>query len=365
MANKHLKWRTCFSSISYFGYKLDILKSALQKYLRRREEKKMLWCLGEIYLFHTLARTKQQKQCARGIITNVINRLIIMMDEEMLFTEWYKYLICKSLLAKFEKSKRNDFISLVKVCKILLASEMLRLNDDIRAYFDRGMRCLGVKKPKKIYKSIENTGTLNSFGFMISEDPILKKVYVCKKTGDEEDALVDMANFIYYFERKDPNCFYWVFELYSKGSKGKKGARRFRRRSCEYIIWEYLFQKCGDNEYLNKYVQYKLEEYFVKNRGERAIWLTASVMAVMRQDSIHWAKEKMTYDISVDSGDIIEIFKNREKLEIDDYAIDMHCSKGRQMGKNKTDFIKEGSLVVGENKEYFVKEWRDVYNTCR
>ena len=41
----------------------------------------------------------------------------------------------------------------------------------------------------------------------------------------------------------------------------------------------------------------------------------------------------------------------------------MHCSEGRKIGKNKKDFKKEGSLVVNEDKEYFVKEWRDVYNS--
>ena len=57
-----MKWRTCFSSISYAGYKLDILKSALQKYLRRREFEKMLWCCSEIYMFHSLAMTDKEKQ---------------------------------------------------------------------------------------------------------------------------------------------------------------------------------------------------------------------------------------------------------------------------------------------------------------
>ena len=45
------KWRTCFSSVSYYGYKLDILKSGVQKYLRRREFDKKIWCVAEIYLF--------------------------------------------------------------------------------------------------------------------------------------------------------------------------------------------------------------------------------------------------------------------------------------------------------------------------
>ena len=63
--NGEMKWRTCFSSISFAGYKLDVLKSALQKYLRRREEEKMLWCLGEIYLFKALATTDKERKAAK------------------------------------------------------------------------------------------------------------------------------------------------------------------------------------------------------------------------------------------------------------------------------------------------------------
>jgi hypothetical protein len=39
----------------------------------------------------------------------------------------------------------------------------------------------------------------------------------------------------------------------------------------------------------------------------------------------------------------------------------MHCSKGRISGKNTADFKKEGSLVVNENKKWFVKKYRDKY----
>ena len=54
MNKTKLRYRTCFSSISHSGYKLDILKSGVQKYLRRREFDKMIWCVAEIYLFQVL-----------------------------------------------------------------------------------------------------------------------------------------------------------------------------------------------------------------------------------------------------------------------------------------------------------------------
>ena len=45
-------------------------------------------------MFHSRATTDKEKQAAKGIISNMLNRLIIMMDEEMLFAEVGKYMKC-------------------------------------------------------------------------------------------------------------------------------------------------------------------------------------------------------------------------------------------------------------------------------
>ena len=88
-----------------------------------------------------------------------------MMDEELLFAEWDRYLICRSLIERFEKSKRENFMALIKLCKILCRSKLLRLNSDIRGYFDRGMRYWGIPKPKRQIKSLEEQSN-NGFSFM-------------------------------------------------------------------------------------------------------------------------------------------------------------------------------------------------------
>ena len=60
----------------------------------------MLWCLGEIYLFKVLAQTPQEHQAAKGIISNLLNRIVVMLDEEMLFCEWGKYLLVRKLMGR-------------------------------------------------------------------------------------------------------------------------------------------------------------------------------------------------------------------------------------------------------------------------
>lgn len=45
-------WKGLFGgSLSWNGVKLDVLKSGMQKYLRRREKEKMIWCMIELDLF--------------------------------------------------------------------------------------------------------------------------------------------------------------------------------------------------------------------------------------------------------------------------------------------------------------------------
>ena len=114
---------------SYYGYRLDILKSALQKYLRRKELKKMEWVMTELYMFR-FADSR-----AMGVLSNVLNRVKIFNDEEMCFVDWNRYLKVHELIEEFEKNDKVGLNILLKICKILVDCKMLRLNSDIKCYY--------------------------------------------------------------------------------------------------------------------------------------------------------------------------------------------------------------------------------------
>lgn len=64
--------------------------------------------------------------------------------------------------------------------------------------------------------------------------------------------------------------------------------------------------------------------------------------------------------------DVEEIFsKVGEDLTIHEYAIDMHTRKGKQLGKNRVDFVKEGSYVVNEDAKVIVNDYKEVYNRLK
>jgi len=342
-ANSKIAFRTCFSSRSFNGYKLDILKSAVQKYLRRREFHKMVWCVGEIYLFQVYAKSDTEKRATKGIISNLINRLIIMLDEEMLFSECERYLLVRKYMEDFEKSDRRNFECLFKICDVMCGARMIRRNSDIRGYWS----------PRNKALKIDDGDSTDEYYF--------------KKFKEK-------------FEENDSECFIWMFKIFYRGAEGE--VVRYRRKENIYMIWEYLFgrENIKENEVLMRCLEYRLKEFYKKNRGERFIFLTASIDIAMykgKDVKKNWfdCSKKVKFDINdlvkaedekFGDVDIVEsVYEKWGKMEIDDYAIDMHTSAGRKMGKNKVDFIASGAVVVDEDKEYFVKEWRDCYNNAK
>ena len=68
-----------------------------------------------------------------------MNRLIVMLDEELCFCDWSSFLKCSRLLEKWDEEGRNDPKKLILVCKILVKSEMLRLASDVNGYYRKGI----------------------------------------------------------------------------------------------------------------------------------------------------------------------------------------------------------------------------------
>ena len=329
-ANSMIAYRTCFSSVSHHGYKLDMLKSGMQKYLRRREFEKMTWCVMEIFKFELWAEDEKEKKMCKGIISNLLNRIIVMMDEELLFCEVQNYLLLRKFIEMFESDRKNGGKFLVLICRTLANSRLLRRASDIRAFWDFRIR-FGNEKDVEL-----------------SDQEYFNKFVEC-------------------FERKDDECFKWMFKIFNGKKKGD--VMRFRRKDNIYMIWEYLFSRenVKGNGIYKELLEYKLREFYKLNRGERFMFLVNSIDLVMKCDgketifvSVHISQIRK--ELSRYEQDFVEMYKkSMEYMTIDEYAIDMHTSMGRKMGKNRKDFALEGSIVVNEDAEFLVKEWRDFY----
>ena len=346
MQRGKIQYRTCFSSVCPSGHKCDVVKSALQKYLRRRETDKMLWCAAELYSFHPLAETDAEKQAAKGLVTNLVNRLTIMMDEELVFADWANYLACSRWLEEFEAKGRDDFEPIVKVCTALCGARLLRLNSDIRAYWKRG--------PGR-----EMTGPQAEPGLWKGGDDARDADWLAD--GGREA----MDGFVACLEAGDPAAYKWAYVMMEMGGKG---APRYRRKEPVYALWQVLMARAeamGDEaarKRLLECLERKLKQFHVKTRDERHIWLMAATSLVLNRALIDWDPAQEEWASSADGGELVDhLLKERGFMEIDEYAIDQHCSAGRSKRRGREFFLAEGSKVVDEDTEFLVPDWRAAY----
>lgn len=122
------------NSVSWKGHDIGVLKSALQKYCRRRELGKIHWVVKEIYLFLQLA-TDEKKSTGHAIVSNLINRFIVIMNEEMLFTEVNRYMLCMKYIEEFEAFERKDMRYLLAIGEVIQSSRMCRRNSLFYFFF--------------------------------------------------------------------------------------------------------------------------------------------------------------------------------------------------------------------------------------
>ena len=321
---------------SYYGYKIDVLKSALQKYLRRKELKKMEWVMTELYMFR-FADSR-----AVGVLSNVLNRIKIFNDEEMCFDDWNRYLKVHELIEEFEKNDKVGLNILLKICRILVDCNMIRLSSDVKNYYK-----LAIDKYSLKLEDAE-----------VNQGKVLRYV----KEGDDKECLDLFGKFIDLFEKGSEDCCYYALKLMNKEENKVKCGRRMRRTGPSYMVWDYLLSvgRKKNNKDCMKMLEYRLREFHSK-RGERPIFMTASIYMMIYYDEMEWDKviDYSKYDVS--DQEIINMLNERVKLDIDDYCIDMHCSEGRKKGKNKRDFVLEGSVVVDEYTKYSRPEMRKLY----
>ena len=337
-----LAYRTCFSSITRHGYKLDLMKSGMQKYLRRGELKMMMWCAVEIFNFELMAEDEKEKKMCKGIITNMLNRIIVMMDEELLFCEVERYLVLRNLIEKFDEDRKNGMKYLINICKCLSDGKICRHASDIRAFWDYRIR----------FKDVE----------FDEEKKDLNNVYCFEK-------------FVEKFNDNDDNMFYYMFKIFNSGEKISKGGFR-KKKEYVYKIWEVLFdlEFVKNNKYNNglvkRLMEYKFNEFDKnKKRGERFMFLVNSIELVrggpdrLFINEVYYNDLMEMYNVNnIKDEEIAEILKcNSEYKQMDDYVIDMHTSMGRKMGKNRKDFALEGCVVLNEDRTFLKKEWREYY----
>ena len=322
---------TCFNNKSEFGYKSSELKSGICKYMRRSERDKFLWCVMELGKFNDISL---EKNAAKAIVTNLINRMKILLMEDMNPGDMDRIYNGVVLLDEYEKDRSNRFL-LMNFCDVVMGARKNR----VTSYVNNWWRTRDFK--------LENLE--------------INKCLKYKLKGDTDELLILGENLIKFIEEKDER----IFGVYMKMvNLEEKMGLRYRRKDPVYLFWV-IMRDYMVNDKMIKIFDFALNRFFNKGMKERyyfGVWIGVMV----------WKIDLLDFDIyeypNFKKEDEIKYYENMVKLKLDDYVLnDFHVNKNFGL----TDFALNGAFVkdeymelLGENsekyKEYYIEVKKNI-----
>ena len=313
---------TCFNNKSYFGYKSNALKSGICKYYRRNESEKFLWCVIEMMLFRF-------NEKGGGLVTNLLNRLKILLMEDMSCSEIDRCLLGIKKIEEFELSDRKDYSKIFDFCRIVIEGKKGRNISYIN--------CWWRNNPDNLDLSL------------ISIQRVKKYI----KKGDNEEILKLGEKLIEYLDNYDER----ILDILMKMINIEKVGKRYRRVEGLYLFMEIVRDYC-DNDKLIKIWDFALEMLNRKSMKERyyyGVWI-GSIM--WKRNEIDFEKDMGLFDKNMKMSSVLDRLIEREFLELDDYVVkDWHVNKKYSLEK----FSKVGAFVEDEDMEILGEEKFNLY----
>ena len=323
---KHITWN---------GFPADVMKSGLQKYIRRGIIDKALYCAGELDLFKDAPNTSE----GEGIRTNFLHRLMVIYMEDVenlsIFDEVDRKM--NELFKEREKADRSK-----EKEERLISELVIRMGQSTKARMCSHIRAVFNPKYKPIHPQFPSIQTLWS---EIEEN---KK----EQAGDLFE--FHCAMFKKYVKEKSILAVYYGFQIESSEQKLKE--KLFGSSKPVWFIFQQLISPLypTKSERVNKFVQWYKNHIGAMNEGFMC-WLLPLLHELNAIPLGQPPEEtQVVYPMTWD--------RNREgqRIEIDTYVEDKHTSKGRQRRAGLIEFAFEGALV--ENQAAFVNPlWKHFY----
>ena len=352
-------------SISFYGLPLDILKSGIQKYIRRNETEKAIWCTIEYDLFRKIGKN------TNGILTNMLNRIVITCVEDIGIGDINSIIYIDKELKYYYDNRHNfdDYRAkeaLINIVSCLSISKKIRLCSHIKTvYMNSAFHSVIRDRYPKLY---ENINYIN---------PIVENKYKLKNKKEEDDLRSIIDRIMTCFYNDNDQVFYHINAFLTKVRNEKGYQSRFRKKSGEYILWEIIFEYCKvglgicgltETKDYNKYLPYinvLFEWYKTKNnsRNENILYLINAYLIILRKIDIDKLTRYVNFsEINSNYKELIDEYYSRKNIiNIDKFVVDMHTKLGRSLGMDRKEFGEEGSKVVNEEIMYLNKTYLDIY----
>ena len=363
---------------SFFGYDPSVLKSGIQKYARRDEVDKGLWCLVEMDLFsllewngaalyaylqqypdETLANTRRQGKRLR---TNMVNRLIVMVSEEVSISAWWMPAKIFELYEKWMENRGNASSRkyLIDMYLYLTSQKMIRLISDVHSVY----QLLDYAKPKKmsdlVLRQIQN-----------KIEKQYPEIYDCQtevgnvtwtvNTGRYQSILQPCIDgIVYNLEIGSDHVFYWIKKLNDYAN-----LHGVPKCQCVRVVWDILhgfIDQNSDYEFVREQICALQEFYKRMTHKEKPIYLYHAVLLIVRRNEIDWSSIPRQIDTPmVDVNKLYSDHRRNGKIVMDDYVLDIHTRGVKRNANSMQKFGLEGAFVKNENEKFLHKKYREIY----
>jgi len=315
---KHITWN---------GYPADVVKSGLQKYIRRSVLEKALYCAAELDLFKEAENTKE----AEGIRTNFLHRLMIIFMEDVENLALFDTIHSKMSLLfqerdKEDRHKERELYWITEVVTLLVRSKKSRMCSHVRA--------LCSTKYEPLHESYQSMAPL----------------WTALQDAPKEASLeVHCSLFTRHLREKNLMAVYHAFQI--ELSEEKLPYKLFRSSKPVWFIFHQLMNPLAPvkTERVRKFAEWYKEHIGGMKEGFMC-WLLP-LLHELEVIPLGEADEEQIPSYRA---------MNREghTITMDDYVLDRHTSRGR--GKTLVEFAMVGALV--EPQAEFVNEmWKRFY----
>lgn len=314
------KFKVCttYRGESINGIHISILKSALQKYIRRSELEKGLLVIGYLSVLD------EGSMESRRLRTNITNRLIVCMSEEISICEMDLPGKMKKLYLEWTRSRSNIPTSVaiwIQMFTLLCSSRKCRIVSDYKTVFFL---------PPISGTAEMHTALLDKYDILepdIPENADVKKLF--------QAAL----------KRKSSDAFVYLRYIYSS------------KRSSDDWIWETVAQSVKRREVKSEI--YHLQFFHNKmTHAEKPIYLYNAVLSTLNESSI----DSTLVVPRLDMNAVKKCYESAVAFDgkFDDYVYDIHTSANKER-KTRTTFAEEGAYIVNEDKRFLNKKYREMY----
>ena len=282
------------------GWSLDVLKSALQKSIRRSDASTAIYTIRQCDSFKALAQSDLTN--VKRIITNFAHRLQIICLEDIGPSVLPHLGIVNDMLHSFRNTNEmTDTNVLRSFLRTVCALGKSRNCSHYRAYYSQAL-------------NLPNA----------PESPLLREHLVKAVKGVSEEELVMACNFFVGFGKRNREAAYWGLKL-GETLKGSK------------LLWEMFRMKCMP-ENIGKMAE-QLEAWWKECKHLKEAFLFWMVLVVYQCEG---------YELESDLVCIEDTFcDGMQKMVFEEYVYDMHTRTGKKHAERGTAsyFARVSSIV--------------------